>query len=42
VQGFFAEHPIEQAAETLRQVLERQLVNNEVLRREGERFAAAL
>jgi len=42
VQGFFAEHPIEQAAETLRQVLERQRVNNEVLRREGERFAAAL
>jgi len=34
VQSFFAEHPIEQAAKTLEQVLERQRVNN---RAEGPR-----
>jgi puromycin-sensitive aminopeptidase len=30
VQAFFAEHPIEQAAKTLEQTLERQRVNGEV------------
>ena len=42
VQGFFAEHPIEQAAKTLDQVLERQRVNTALRAREQERFAAAL
>jgi puromycin-sensitive aminopeptidase len=42
VQGFFAEHPIEQAALTLDQVLERQRVNAATRARESERFAAAL
>jgi puromycin-sensitive aminopeptidase len=39
---FFAAHPIEQAAQTLEQVLERQRVNASLLRREQERFAAYL
>jgi puromycin-sensitive aminopeptidase len=42
VQGFFAEHPIEQAAKTLDQVLERQRVNAAVRAREEQRFAVAL
>ena len=42
VQAFFAEHPIEQAAKTLDQVLERQRVNTALRSREAERFAAAL
>ena len=42
VQAFFAEHPIEQAAKTLDQVLERQRVNTALRAREQERFAAAL
>ena len=41
VQAFFAEHPIEQAAKTLEQVLERQRVNTALRARETERFAAA-
>lgn len=42
VAAFFAEHPIEQAAKTLDQVLERQRVNAALATREGERFAATL
>jgi puromycin-sensitive aminopeptidase len=42
VQSFFAEHPIEQAAKTLEQVLERQRVNTALRVRERDRFAAAL
>ncbi len=42
VQAFFAEHPIEQAAKTLDQVLERQRINAALKAREKERFAAAL
>ena len=42
VQSFFAEHPIEQAAKTLEQVLERQRVNTALRAREGDRFAASL
>ena len=42
VQAFFAEHPIEQAAKTLDQVLERQRVNTALRARERERFASAL
>jgi puromycin-sensitive aminopeptidase len=42
VQAFFAEHPIEQAAKTLAQVLERQRVNTALRARETERFADAL
>ena len=42
VQGFFAEHPIEQAAKTLDQVLERQRVNTALRAREQDRFAASL
>jgi puromycin-sensitive aminopeptidase len=42
VQSFFAEHPIEQAAKTLEQVLERQRVNTALKAREHARFAAAL
>ncbi|MET0458320.1 MAG: M1 family metallopeptidase [Ilumatobacteraceae bacterium] len=42
VQAFFAEHPIEQAAKTLDQVLERQRVNTALRARERERFATAL
>ena len=40
--GFFAEHPIQQAAKTLEQVLERQRVNALLREREQERFAASL
>ena len=42
VQAFFAEHPIEQAAKTLDQILERQRINTAVKAREKDRFAAAL
>jgi puromycin-sensitive aminopeptidase len=42
VQAFFAEHPIEQAAKTLDQILERQQVNVAFRAREVDRFAAAL
>jgi puromycin-sensitive aminopeptidase len=42
VQAFFAEHPIEQAAKTLEQVLERQRVNTALRARESEAFATAL
>ena len=42
VQAFFAEHPIEQAAKTLDQILERQRVNTALRAREHQRFAAAL
>ena len=39
VAAFFEEHPIPQAAETLRQVLERQLVNTALRNREHEPFS---
>jgi puromycin-sensitive aminopeptidase len=42
VNRFFAEHPIPQAALTLRQILERQEVNAALLSREASRFPAAL
>lgn len=42
VQGFFAEHPIPQAAATLAQVLERQRVNVALRAREEPRLRAAL
>ncbi|MGI9052751.1 MAG: ERAP1-like C-terminal domain-containing protein, partial [Ilumatobacteraceae bacterium] len=42
VQAFFAEHPIEQAAKTLDQILERQRVNVALRAREHDRLAAAL
>ena len=42
MQAFFAEHPIQQAAKTLDQVLERQRVNAALRAREHDRFAAAL
>jgi puromycin-sensitive aminopeptidase len=42
VQAFFSEHPIDQAAKTLEQVLERQRVNALLREREQERFAASL
>ena len=42
VQGFFAEHPIPQAAKTLDQILERQRVNAAARSREQDRLAAAL
>jgi aminopeptidase N len=42
VQSFFAEHPIEQAAKTLEQVLERQRVNTALRAREEGPFAAGL
>ena len=42
VQAFFAEHPIEQAAKTLDQILERQRVNVALREREANRFPAAL
>ena len=42
VQGFFAEHPIPQAAKTLEQLLERQGVNAELHARQAEPLAAAL
>ena len=38
MQGFFAEHPIPQAAKTLDQVLERQRVNAALREREAERL----
>ena len=42
MQGFFAEHPIPQAAKTLDQVLERQRVNAALRERESARLASAL
>ena len=42
VQEFFARHPIPQASETLRQILERQQINARLRERESERFAASL
>ncbi len=42
VQAFFAEHPIEQAAKTLDQILERQRVNTALRSREQERFGSSL
>ena len=42
VQAFFAEHPIEQAAKTLDQILERQRVNTALRSRERERFGSSL
>ena len=42
IQAFFSEHPIEQAAKTLDQILERQRVNAALREREGEALAAAL
>jgi aminopeptidase N len=42
VQAFFAEHPIEQAAKTLDQILERQRINTALKAREQHRFATAL
>jgi puromycin-sensitive aminopeptidase len=42
VQGFFAEHPIPQAAKTLQQLLERQGINAELRARQGQPLAAAL
>ncbi|MFT3853172.1 MAG: ERAP1-like C-terminal domain-containing protein [Ilumatobacteraceae bacterium] len=42
VQGFFAEHPITQAAKTLDQVLERQRVNAALRERESARLTDAL
>jgi puromycin-sensitive aminopeptidase len=42
VQGFFAEHPIPQAAKTLDQILERQRVNAAARAREQPRLAAAI
>jgi puromycin-sensitive aminopeptidase len=42
VQGFFAEHPIPQAAKTLEQLLERQRVNADLRAREAEPLAAVL
>ncbi len=42
VQRFFAEHAIPQSAKTLEQVLERQRVNTDLRRREGDRLADAL
>ena len=42
VQAFFAEHPIEQAAKTLDQILERQRVNVALRAREANRFPASL
>ncbi len=40
--AFFADHPIEQAAKTLEQILERQRVNADLRTRAGVSFAAAL
>jgi puromycin-sensitive aminopeptidase len=42
VQGFFAEHKIEQAAKTLEQILERQRVNAALRERDEAALAAAL
>ena len=39
--AFFVEHPIEQAAKTLEQVLERQRVNTRFRLREAERWSGA-
>ncbi len=39
---FFADHPIEQGAKTLEQILERQRVGAALRERDGERFAAFL
>ena len=40
--AFFADHPIEQSAVTLRQVLERQRINTALRRRQGDALRAAL
>jgi hypothetical protein len=40
--AFFAEHPIEQAAKTLAQILERQATNAALRTRQGAAFAASL
>jgi puromycin-sensitive aminopeptidase len=42
VHGFFAEHPIPQAAKSLDQLLERQHVNADLRTREADRLAGAL
>jgi puromycin-sensitive aminopeptidase len=42
VQGFFSEHPIPQAANTLAQILERQRTNAAMLEREADRLTATL
>jgi puromycin-sensitive aminopeptidase len=42
VQSFFTAHPIEQAAKTLEQILERQRVNAAFVARDGADFAGAL
>jgi puromycin-sensitive aminopeptidase len=42
IQAFFSEHPIEQAAKTLEQILERQRVNAALREREHDALAAAL
>ena len=42
VQAFFASHPIEQAAKTLEQILERQRVNAALRERDADRLAADL
>ena len=42
VAGFFAEHPIPQAAKTLEQVLERQRVNAALRARDAEKLAESL
>ncbi|HWM18851.1 MAG TPA: M1 family metallopeptidase [Ilumatobacteraceae bacterium] len=42
IQAFFSEHPIEQAAKTLEQILERQRVNAAMREREQDALAAAL
>jgi puromycin-sensitive aminopeptidase len=41
-QAFFSEHPIEQAAKTLEQILERQRVNADVRVRNEEAFRESL
>ncbi|MGB3734839.1 MAG: M1 family metallopeptidase [Ilumatobacter sp.] len=40
--AFFADHPIEQSAATLRQILERQRVNADLRRREADALSVAL
>jgi puromycin-sensitive aminopeptidase len=42
IQAFFSEHPIEQAAKTLEQTLERQRVNTALRERERDALSAAL
>ena len=42
IQAFFSEHPIEQAAKTLEQILERQRINAALREREQDALAAAL